>query len=116
MWKVYKHSICNNISLNLLGTNYHQLISLAEAQLKDSSTATQVITKDCLKGLLTLAQSDREKKLIRCSVYKASGLSSTAARKQLGLEQMNEHWEHVEECIDAAKNIREAIHKISAVR
>lgn len=39
-----------------------------------------------LKELLKLAQSDRERESLCYVVYKASGISATAARKQYGLE------------------------------
>ena len=46
------------------------------------------IDKAHVKALLGLARSDRERELIRYSVFKASGLSATSARKKFGFESM----------------------------
>lgn len=74
------------------------------------------VEKSEVKALLGLAQSDREKEVIRYSVFKASGLTPTAARKQFGFERMHERSERVQECIQEAQNIREAIDKLAAVQ
>ena len=50
----------------------------------------QAMSKLELKELLTLAQSDCERESLCYVVCKASGISSTAARKQYGLERMDE--------------------------
>lgn len=52
-----------------------------------------------LKELLKLAQSDRERESLHYVVYKASGISATAARKQYGLERMDEQVQRIENCV-----------------
>lgn len=58
--------------------------------------------KNKIKALLGLATSDRERELIRYSVFKASGLTQTGARKQFG---MDTRAERVEKCIEEAPSI-----------
>lgn len=43
------------------------------------------------------------------SVFKASGLTLTAARKQFGFDGMQERSKHVQECNQEAQDIREAV-------
>ena len=54
--------------------------------------------KNKIKALLGLATSDRERELIRYSVFNASGLTQTSARKQFGFEGMDARAENVEVC------------------
>ena len=69
-----------------------------------------------IKALLGLATSDRERELIRCSVFKASGLTQTGARKHFGFEGMDTRAERVEKSIEAAPSIREAIDKLALLQ
>ena len=79
--------------------NYVNFARFSESvfNLKNPTTAVG-IDKDKIKALLGLATSDREKELIRYSVFKASGLTQTGARKQLGFERMNARSEQVGSC------------------
>lgn len=52
-----------------------------------------------LKELLKLAQSDRERGSLCYVVYKASGISATAACKQYGLDRMDEQVQRIENCV-----------------
>ncbi len=69
-----------------------------------------------LKALLTMAQSDGERELIRYSVVKTSGLSATGARKAYGLERMKERMRGVEDAIEEARLIRTAIDNLAKVQ
>ena len=62
-----------------------------------------------MKALLGLAKSDRERELIRYSVCKSSGISSTASRKLFGFEHMNMRGERVEEALKEAEYIQEVV-------
>ena len=73
------------------------------------------MTKNEIKQLLGLASSDREREIIRYSVFKSSGLTSTAARKHFGLQNMQERSLRVKRCIEEVQQIREAIEKLSIV-
>ena len=66
-----------------------------------------------MKALLGLAQSDRERELIRYSVFKASGVSSTTARKSFGFEQMNHRAKCVESALEEARCIHEAVEDLA---
>ena len=97
--------------------NYVNFARFSESVFNLKKTTTAVgIDKDKIKALLGLATSDRERELIRFSVFKASGLTQTGARKQLGFERMNARSEQVEKCIEDAQSIREAIDKLAVLQ
>ena len=56
-----------------------------------------------------MVQNDRKHECIRYTAFVASGLSVTAARKQLGLDRMSEQFD---EAIEEIKATREAIDSI----
>lgn len=96
------------------GIDYVNFAQFSESIFKFGKSTTPVgIDKDKIKALLGLATSDRERELIRYSVFKASGLTQTGARKQFGFERMDTRAEQVEKCIEAAQSIQEAIDKLS---
>ena len=74
---------------------------------------TPSMTKEELKHLLGVAQSDKERECIRYAVYKASGLSATQARKQFGFENMSERYDRVEEALKEVQSIRECVESLS---
>ena len=98
------------------GVNYVSFAQFSEA-LYDRRAAAQSLhmTKNEIKQLLGLAASDRERELVRYSVFKSSGLSSTAARKHFGFQNMQERSLRVKRCIEEVQQIREAIEKLSIV-
>ena len=63
-----------------------------------------------------MASSDRERKLIKYSVFKTAALSATSARRQFGFDQIAERANAVEHCIEGASQIRLAIDKLSQVQ
>ena len=99
------------------GVDYVSFAHFSEAVFR-SKTPSQPIGmgKNEVKALLGLARSDRERELVRYSIFKTSGLTSTGARQKYGFERMYERTKHVEECLEAAFSIREAINKISQVQ
>ena len=48
------------------------------------------LEKSCVKMLLSLAHSDRERETLRYAIFKASGVSQTEARRRYGFEGMKE--------------------------
>lgn len=52
------------------------------------------MSKNEIKKLLGLACSDREREVIRYSVFKSSGLTSTAARQHFGFQNMEDRSQH----------------------
>ncbi len=74
------------------------------------------IEKSTLQALLSMAQSDRERETLRYVVYKASGLTSTRARKSYGFEKMNSRALHVDDSIVQLKRIREAVDEMASIQ
>ena len=71
---------------NVEGVNSQKFACFAEALLCSEHSSIPTVHKAEVKALLGLAQSDREQELIRYSVFRASGVSSTSARKSFGFE------------------------------
>ena len=63
------------------GVDYVKFACFANALQDTTASRSLTIDKGHVKALLGLARSDRERELIRYSVFKSSGLSATAARK-----------------------------------
>ena len=63
--------------------------------------------------VLAIAQSDRERECLRYAVYRASGLTSTAARRYFGFEDMKDPAKCVEDCLHDALLLREAVKDLS---
>ena len=68
------------------GIDYVKFVSLLDAlfSTRTGAVMSPSISQSELNAVLTLAQSDRKRQLIRYSVFKASGMSYTAARKSFG--------------------------------
>ena len=97
------------------GINYTHVVQFLEATSM-SRQSSVCIKKHELKALLGLGQSDRERELVRYTAFKSSGLSTTGARKHLGLESMKQRSDNVLKCIQEAKEIRETVDKLSHVQ
>ena len=74
------------------------------------------ISKDELKDLLRLAGSDKERECIRYTAFRASGLSQTAARKCLGLENMTDRADKVQAALEEARAIRESVESMARIQ
>lgn len=94
------------------GVNYQKFACFAETLVR-SECSTPTIHKAEVKALLGLAQSDRERELIRYSVFKASGVSSTKARKSFGFERMNHRATRVEAVLEEVRCIHEAVNDLA---
>jgi len=93
------------------GLNYSKLIEFIESKV--TSTSQFSLTKDNIKNLLTLAQSNREREVIRHVIFQTSDLSATAACKQCGWENMKERSAAVEKYLKDASDIRNAIEDLA---
>lgn len=102
--------------LEYIGVKYFQVVQFLEAMLFSWQGSVQIVAKSELKALLGLAQSDRERELIRYSVFRSSGLSASRARRHLGLENMQQRSERIFQCIQEAQQIREAVDKLSRLQ
>lgn len=94
------------------GLNYGQLASFLSENAQ-KMMKKQGITKEELKQLLTITQSERERELLRYAVYKTSGATPTEARRWLGFENMKSHAAHVESCIQEVQEIYEAVESLA---
>ncbi len=97
--------------------NYQSLQGILEEAWLSNSRQSIAISRPEVAQLLKFAQSDRERDTIRYALYKASGLTPTAARRQLGLpENMNSKQKEVEECIEQCMRIHKEFDQIVSTR
>ena len=95
---------CWYLVAHVEGVNYSKFACFSEALLTNKTAAT--IQRSEIKALLGLAQSDRERELIRYSIFRASGATPSAARKNFGFDSMKERSKLVLMAIEEARNIR----------
>ena len=96
-----------------VGTNYQAIQQLLNSYIKNKQQSKT--TKAALREILSIAQSDRERELIRYTAFISGNFTQTAARTQLGLESMNRRAVKVESCIKEEKHIRESIEQMAQV-
>ena len=77
-----------------MGVDYKAIQHLLASRLKEVKTAS--ITKADFKEILSIAQSDRERTLIRYTAFVSGKFTQTSARRLLGLEDMNRRVSEVE--------------------
>ena len=70
------------------GVDYFMIFHFLRASPHGGCTPS--VSKQELKHLLGLAQSNKERECLLYAEYKASGLSATQARKHFGLDNMSE--------------------------
>lgn len=66
-------------------------------------------TKAKFRELLAFAQSQREREVLKYAVIKASAVSATAARKNLGIESVSDRLKAVELALTQAEELRKSI-------
>ena len=92
------------------GVDYEHALTACASKQASSNPA---LTKNELKQLLTLAQSNRERELVR---YNASGLTVTGAKRHYGLENMTERSAQIEVCVREAQSICESIEELAEIQ
>ena len=92
---------------------HQQIIDFYLENDKQSLSTPPAMTKDQLKDLLSLAQSDRERECIKYAVCKSAGLTPTATRRLYGLEDMTRRKDAVEIAIEETKQIQENIEMLA---
>ena len=92
---------------------YPALLTFLNTKLSQSK-AQRGFSKDELKQLLSIAQSEREKECIRYAAYKASSITPSQARRKFGLESMRTRAVRVETCIQEAQEIQVAVAALAA--
>lgn len=92
------------------GVDYSKISLVLDGFLSPCANQNpQGLEKGCVKMLLTLATSDREREVMRYAIFKASGMSATRARRQYGFECMVEHSARVQEAIVETQRIHESV-------
>ena len=89
------------------GLDYQKLINFLESKLCNGVMTG--LSKEEMRELLSFVRSDREREVLRCSIYRASGLTSSAARRLYGWERMSERSVAVEESLCEAQALRNSI-------
>lgn len=99
------------------GNDYRHILNLMTGLLSTVKAGpSSSISKEELKHLLKLAGSDRERECIRYTAWRASGLSQTAARKQLGLENVKNRADNVQAALKEAQAIRESVETMARIQ
>lgn len=96
--------------------NYQRLQKVLEETWLNSCQQSVTISKPEVAQLLRFAQSDRERDTIRYALYKASGLTPTGARRELGLQNMKSKSAEIEECIQHCMCVHREFDQIISTR
>jgi hypothetical protein len=88
---------------------------LKEACIK-KQTNNKGLTKEDMKKLLNLAESESERKRLKYAVVKSSGISSTKAKAVYGFDDMTSKINDVEKAMEEACAIRQAIEDIAITK
>ena len=91
------------------GLDYRELSKFLSLNAAQQVSQLQTITKDDLKQMFRLTQSEREGELIRYAIYKTSGATPTEMRHTLGFEKMQARAERIVSSIKEAEELYEAI-------
>ena len=97
------------------GLDYGQLANFLSKNIEQLSRK-QGITKEELKQLLRITQSERERECIRYAIYKTSGATPTEARRLFGFENMRARASHVDTCIKEMQEIYEAVESLAHIQ
>ena len=98
------------------GVDYVKFQRVLVTQASREASSSPALTKNGLRQLLSVAQSDSERELVRYTAFRASGLSATGARRHYGLDNMTERSARVEQCIQEAECIHESIKELAQVQ
>ena len=93
------------------GVDYVKFLSLTDALFSFKAKASPSISKSEVNAVMTLAQSDREQQLIRYSIFKASGMSYTAAKNHYGFSNIKSTKTRILNAIEETRGICEAIYE-----
>ena len=88
------------------GTKYMKFVLFVDALVSKKAAP---VSKGEVRSLLEIAQSNREHELVRYSIFKASGISYTAARKTYGFQDMRDRETRIKTSVREAREICEAI-------
>lgn len=97
------------------GLDYRKIQQMC-AKVKSVSSAAHALSKDEVKRVLSLAQSECEKECLRYAMYKSYGLTPSGARRRFGFERMGERAKDVESCIKVVEEIKLSFEDLAAMR
>lgn len=119
---------CIGIGNQLDGTHMYYLVekqdsvdysvfqSLLMTRTQQKSDQKVNISKDELKELLYLSETDSQKEILKYIVVKASGISSTQAKKSYGFSDVRKRSDKVEGALKASQAIQESVEKIASIK
>ncbi len=99
----------------LHGVDYQKFSIILNTMAANSKPKDGGLYKPLFNKLLGLAQSDRERECIRYTLFKATGMTPSYARKQFGFENIAERVRKVESYLHEVQNIQEAIDNLAAI-
>ena len=100
------------------GVDYIKLQKFLSVHQSNQASASNApsISKVELQRLLALAQSRREREQLKYAVFKATGISATAARKQLGIYNTAQRASEIKDALEEAGQIRDCIDALSSTQ
>ena len=96
--------------------NYPVFQALLQKAMDKPSILTPNLSKEDLKELLYLAESESDKEMLKYVAVKASGLSNTKAKKVYGISDIQKRKENLDAAVDESRAIRESIEKIASLK
>ena len=83
---------------------------------KPCNNAPAGLSKETIKNLFQLSESEAERERLTFAISKASGLSSTKLRNLYGFQDLTARQERVESAMEKAKEIRESIEFVAQIK
>ena len=75
-----------------------------------------LFTKQDMNNLLSFVHCTREHGCLQYTVYKATGMTPSQARKKFGFERMGQRAQEVERCIEEAEQIKRSCEELAVYR
>ena len=85
-------------------------------QVKSPCASNRRLDKSSVQKLLDLVMSDCERECTRYALFKASGMTQTQVRREIGFENMNDRTIKVEAFLREAQKVREAIDDLTGIQ
>ena len=76
----------------------------------------QSLSKAELVNILSLSRSDRERELIKCTAFLASGMSNRSARDRFGFQNLPERLTRLKKSIEVVNKIKQRIESLFKVQ
>ena len=93
------------------GLDYEKLVKFLNSQMQHTSRGG--ISREELKKLMLISESERERQCIRYAVFKSSCTTPSEARRKYGFDRMDEKAAQVEACIKQAEEIHREIDELA---